>query len=147
MTLEECLSELGVFNSRYVAVVGKENVSRDVATLCINRGIEVLLYGESRQSIKQRDNVNCFVLKEGKGQNRWSNLKHVSVAIILMCSVDIIEEILFAIKPLSLIVVVGPVTGATKDVDFYSTVHIKNLEIKFLPQLPLDGPRSMGQLS
>jgi hypothetical protein len=39
-------------------------------------------------------------------------------------------------KPFSLIVVVGPVKDAIKDVDFYGTVHTKNLQLKFLSLLP-----------
>jgi hypothetical protein len=132
VTLEERLSEMGVFKARYVAVIGSESMSQDVAQLCLRRGNEVLMYGRGQEPLNQGEYSNYFVLSEEKGQNRWANLNDASIVIILKCNLDIIEEILFAVKPFSLVIVIGPIDGAIKDMDFYSTVHLKNLELRFL---------------
>ena len=79
------------------------------------------------------NNINLILLEEGKGKNRWSNIKDVSFIIISSCSGTILDEILFSAVAFSRIMIIGPIEGILHNTDFYSTVHLKNLELIFLP--------------
>jgi hypothetical protein len=132
MELKQRLSDLGMFKSRCLAIIGKGCLSKEVAFLCSEHGLKVFFFTD-KYTGDDEDSIKFIPLEEGKGENRWTCLKSLSLIIILSCSEGILEEILFSAIPFCRIIIIGPIGGILYNMDFYSTVHIKNLELIFLP--------------
>jgi hypothetical protein len=134
IALEQSLSEIGAFKARSLAIIGKEKFSEEVASLCAYYGIEVFLFSgyPPKDNI---DRVKHFPLQDGKGKNRWSNLQSIPFIIVLSCNFSLIEEVLRAATPFCHIIFLGPIDGTISNIDFYSTVHVNNLELIFQPFL------------
>jgi len=131
INLEEILSDRGVFQVHRLAIIGKDRLSKEVALFCASREQEVVFFSDMYDA-EDIDNINFIPLEEGKGRNRWSHLKNISFIIVSSCSGTILEEILFAAIDFSRIMIIGPIEGILCNTDFYSTVHLKNLELILL---------------
>ena len=53
--------------------------------------------------------------------------------VVSECDGEILREVLFLARPHTTIVVLASGRGSLEEVDLYSTVHFKNLKLKFLP--------------
>ena len=132
MTLEQDLAALGTFQNEHIAVISMKDIPEAVLSFCVGNATEVLLF--SRRPMKQPlGNVQYFCLEDSTGTNRWSNLQRIPVVIVCSLSGLLFQEVLFAVARFCRVIIVGPIDGVIANMDFYSTVHAKNLELIFLP--------------
>jgi hypothetical protein len=128
INLEEISSEIGVFKALRLAIIGKDCLAKGLASFCASRGIEVTLFSDT-YTMDNIDNLKFISLEENQRRNRWAHLKDVSLIIVSSCNAIILEEILFSAAAFSRIIIIGSIEGILHNTDFYSTIHLKNLEL------------------
>lgn len=62
-----------------------------------------------------------------------SGISQKDLIIVTDCDAAILYEALLRAKPMAEIAVVGKLNGIIENIDFYSTIHYKNLSLTFHP--------------
>jgi hypothetical protein len=104
---ENSLERLGLFASSELAIVGRGEIVEKLAGICSDRGV---------------DRVRC---------EECDQVESDTIVLAGACGQQF-QKVLYVAKPFSRIVVMGPVDDSLVDLDFYSTVHSKNLELSFV---------------
>ena len=113
-----------------VVVLGSGPELEGVVAACLSRGTQVLVSGgtelraiEGVELLGDDDDQSLVALKR----------LDVPVAIVMWsCSAALFQEVLLASPPFAKVIISGHPEEVI-DMDFYSTVHCKNLELVFRP--------------
>lgn len=129
--LRKRLLEIGVLKSARVAIVGTGQFASEILMLFADYQGQVIHYSKESLDL-ELENVKHLTLIDQTSRNRWSHLEGLQYIIVLSCSQALLKEILFAADPYCQILIIGPIDGIFDKIDFYSTVHRKNLELVFI---------------
>ena len=133
VNLSQHLTTLGVFTASQVVIVGEEHFSEQATTLCTRQGLEVFRFGKDTMGESGDKHTHYFPLNTHSLKRQIEVIQRSKDILVFECNAKILETLLISVVPFCRIMILGAVKPPLRNLNFYSTVHYKNLELLFCP--------------
>ncbi len=117
-TIDQLLAFCDERTCKNLAIVGETDVCHEMARVSEPHFASIKVISDLHETALAVDDAS----ESGDGD----------VLILVEPDVRLVEEAFSQVRPYCRIVVIGPVKNGKSDINFYQTVHSKNLEVKFL---------------
>lgn len=135
--LNELEKRILEFNSISLVVIGEGTGAKVYHSWAAQKGLEVVFFDFQNSEGHAVDEKNIVRLSGSAFTHEHKTHIYKSRCFLIeKCSAALLEELLYLAKPFSRIFVTGDINEILSNVDLYSTIHYKNLELSFIPKPP-----------